>query len=525
MKPSTFNAMLARTLTPVILVIAFWITMSGATTYYLVWVERSNQRVFEENTISVRASEALQIAVWSLTAEFPAEPVLLSSFQSRWKAARGRITSERDRLSRSASENEERIEVLRLEGALTEFLDEFDRLFNSEIEDNAGSPAPFNLNAERLRALDLARRISTSANALFEFNQALVDQHRLRRQDLNNIVLSVRWIMLAIGPLIGVILGWRLGMHLHRSITRIAVTLHDADSRSDRDIGSVNIETTTEFYDVEQQAEQLVERMKCVSRELLAARREVLQSERLAAVGELAAGVAHEIRNPLTSVKLLLQHSMRRSSPPILDEENVRLILEEIGRMESTIQGLLDFSRPPKLNRIPHDLRQTLRRAINLLDARARQQNIEIRARFSDTPLMVDGDTEKLHQVLVNLLINAVDAMPEGGCLQIGATIQKQPKPEDSSHNLKHTAKVLNENMAQITILDSGDGISNDVMSRLFEPFATTKENGTGLGLAVSLRIAEEHSGTIYARNDPNGGAQFTLMIPCLIADDKRRNP
>ncbi|MEI8022279.1 MAG: ATP-binding protein, partial [Schlesneria sp.] len=246
---------------------------------------------------------------------------------------------------------------------------------------------------------------------------------------------------------------------------------------------------------------------------------EVLQAERLAAVGELAAGVAHEIRNPLTSVKLLLQYAIRKASGPTLEESQLRLILDEIGRMETTIQGLLDFARPPKLNIMKHDLRQTLQRALNLIDSRARQQGIEIIMGEVETPLIVDGDTEKLHQVLVNLLINAVEAMPDGGRLSIdamdamiGIDIPRSPTTDTSPDCQKQP----DNHVAVITIRDTGEGISTHVLSRLFEPFATTKERGTGLGLAVSHRIVEEHQGTIVACNDSSGGAKFTLTMPLV---------
>ena len=125
---------------------------------------------------------------------------------------------------------------------------------------------------------------------------------------------------------------------------------------------------------------------------------------------------------------------------------------------------------------------------------------------------MVDGDTEKLHQLLVNLLINAVDAMPLGGRLSVDAS--KDLVQDHLSAPLMEPVANSHREVIQVVIRDTGEGISDEVLSRLFEPFASTKERGTGLGLAVSHRIAEEHGGTIYACNDPHGGARFTVTIP-----------
>lgn len=509
---------LKQTLAPVVLVIVFWISMVFGTTYFIRWVESANQRVYEENIISTRAAQGMKIAIWKLMADCPIDREQLSAFYSRWNEARIAMDTQQRTLEQRASAEEERVEMLNLNASLTEFHDAFRHLFELSAEGNSIGSRQSDLMAERATLLQVAQRVDQSVTALFDFNQSIVDEYRSERRLLNNRAITALWTMMALGPLLGIFLGWRAGLRLQRSITRIAVTLHDAGSNSDSNIKIVDIDSSGDFKEIEQQAEKIAHRMRSVSRELSAARSELLQSERLAAVGELAAGVAHEIRNPLTSVKLLLQHAIRQVSGPNLDDGKVRLILEEIGRMETTIQGLLDFSRPPKLNRVYHDFRQTLNRALNLLDARCRQQHIEIEPHISEMPLMVDGDTEKLHQLLVNLLINAVEAMPSGGCLTVVATTKRLSKYLSSDDNGRSRNGDSTGTVAQIVIRDTGVGIAPEVLSRLFEPFATTKERGTGLGLAVSHRIAEEHGGTIHACNHDGGGAQFTMTIPIVEA-------
>jgi signal transduction histidine kinase len=258
----------------------------------------------------------------------------------------------------------------------------------------------------------------------------------------------------------------------------------------------VSITKESSIEDVRLQAERVVDRLRQVGTELQSARKEVIRSDRLAAVGELAAGVAHELRNPLTSVKLLLQHVSKRASGFSIGESQLRLILEEVGRMEGTIEGLLDFSRTPTLNRIRHDLRETLRRSLNLVDGRLKQGRIELLTDLSTTPLWIDADAEQLNQVFVNLLLNSVEAMPNGGQLHITAVSGAEGKT------------------VRVTVADTGEGIASDVMPRLFEPFATSKERGTGLGLAISRRIVTDHSGTISAANCPDRGAKFIVELP-----------
>lgn len=229
------------------------------------------------------------------------------------------------------------------------------------------------------------------------------------------VVLLIRMLMLLFGPLLGIYLGWSVTRRLQSSVSEIAVTLDELTEENASQALRVSITKESSIEHVRLQAERVVNRLRQVGTELQSACKEVIRSERLAAVGELAAGVAHELRNPLTSVKLLLQHISKRANGFSIGESQLRLILEEVGRMEGTIEGLLDFSRTPTLNRIRHDLRETLRRSLNLVDGRLRQGRIELLTDLSTTPLWIDADAEQLNQVFVNLLLNSVEAMTNGG--------------------------------------------------------------------------------------------------------------
>jgi signal transduction histidine kinase len=251
--------------------------------------------------------------------------------------------------------------------------------------------------------------------------------------------------------------------------------------------------------------EQVVLRVKQVSSELIAARSETLRSERLAAVGALAAGVAHELRNPLTSVKLLLQNAAQQPGETRLSDDETCVVIDEILRMENTIQALLDFSRPPSPKRQKHDLRGTLQRALNLVQGRAKQHRVQINTNVPDEPMIVDGDPEQFHQVFVNLLINGIEA-DAGGILEI------------------HAEHDRTANLIRLRFRDYGPGLSEDVLGRLFEPFVSTKERGTGLGLAVSRRIVLQHDGSLTAENHPVRGAVFTLELPAA-GDELRAEP
>jgi two-component system sensor histidine kinase HydH len=218
------------------------------------------------------------------------------------------------------------------------------------------------------------------------------------------------------------------------------------------------------------------------------------RSEQLAAVGQLAAGVAHEVRNPLTSIKMLVEAALRRPEGKGLTREDLQVIHAEVKRLEGTVQGFLDFARPPQLQRAPCDLRAVVAQSVELVRARARQQGVTVDVREPEAALTADVDRGQITTVLVNLFLNALDAMPRGGRLEVRAE--------------------SNGDGAVLRVADTGPGLAAAVAPRLFTPFVSTKPTGTGLGLSISRRILEEHGGTIRADNRPEGGAVFTVTLP-----------
>ena len=247
---------------------------------------------------------------------------------------------------------------------------------------------------------------------------------------------------------------------------------------------------------LQQQVDDVANQIRHVVDELQQARQDMVRAERLAAVGELAAGVAHELRNPLTSVKLLIQTSRQKGDESSQDQKRLSIIQYEISRMETTIQALLDFARPPKLRRVAHDLRDTLKRALNLCKGKAAQQAVEVSEELPDVPVVVDGDPEQLDQVFLNLLLNGIESMESGGELKISMGIERE------------------QGICQVQFVDTGPGIPEPIIDRIFEPFVTGKPRGVGLGLAISNRIIREHSGRLTAANMSQGGAVMTVELP-----------
>lgn len=479
-----------QVLAPVLVVVGLWVVMSLGTTVYLWWVEAAYERVFSENLTSIDAAHAVETIGWKTLTEWSDESLETRRLQAQWESDQLKLREFLIQTNLNAHSPEEKQSEEELQSAA----ERFETAVSEELRNSSENDSRSHESAQRIR--DLARKLSLSTERLRIINEELIASARSRLAGTHSRVLFIRMMMLLFGPLLGVYLGWGVAQRLQSSVTEIAVTLNESVLGDESQELRFSITRESSIEDVRKQAERVVERLRQVAKELQVARKEVIQSERLAAVGELAAGVAHELRNPLTSVKLLLQHVSKKANGFRIEESQLQLILDEVGRMEGTIQGLLDFSRPPVMNRTRHDLRETLRRSLNLVDGRLKQNNISLRTEFTSTPLWIDGDAEQLNQVFVNLLLNSVEAMPTGGQLSVTAEL------------------VATNNIGRVIVCDTGDGIAIDVLTRLFEPFATTKERGTGLGLAVSRRIVTDHQGTITAENLPDHGAMLVVELP-----------
>ncbi len=223
--------------------------------------------------------------------------------------------------------------------------------------------------------------------------------------------------------------------------------------------------------------------------------RDLQRAEQMVALGQVAAGVAHELRNPLTSIKGLVQVNRKEAEARGLPAEDLQIIEQEIRRMERTLQTFLDFARPSQPQRRCLPLAPLVDRVFALVAGRAHKQHVTLRFRQPADAVSAEVDGDQIQQLLLNLVLNGLDAMPKGGTVEV-------------------TLHPAANGWIEFRVIDSGPGISPQVLPRLFEPFVSSKETGLGLGLAVSRRIAEDHGGSLSAQNQPEGGACFVLRLP-----------
>jgi PAS domain S-box-containing protein len=222
--------------------------------------------------------------------------------------------------------------------------------------------------------------------------------------------------------------------------------------------------------------------------------RHLLRAEQMMAIGQVAAGVAHELRNPLTSIKGLVQVNLREAQAKGLPAEDLAVIEHEIRRMELTLQTFLDFARPPQPNRRPVDPSNVVGHVFALVAGRAKKQGVALRLTQPEAAVRLEADQSQLQQLMLNLVLNALDAMPHGGTVEV-----ELRRPRDGQ--------------VELHVRDTGPGIAADILPKVFETFVSSKETGVGLGLPLSKRIAEDHGGTLTAYNLPGGGACFVLRL------------
>jgi two-component system NtrC family sensor kinase len=230
-------------------------------------------------------------------------------------------------------------------------------------------------------------------------------------------------------------------------------------------------------------------------------RQQIGRSEKLASIGRLAAGIAHEINNPLTGV-LTFAHLIRDRQPEqSQDREDVELIIHETQRAAEVVQGLLDFARERPVSKRELDVNAVIQRMVRLVENQKEMRRVHIEQSYDEDLPTILGDANQLQQVLLNLFLNAAAAMPDGGILQVST------RREDAD--------------VVVDVADSGCGILPEHLDKIFDPFFTTKPvgQGTGLGLSVSYGIIEQHGGSIEVESQPDNGSCFTIRLPALTAD------
>ena len=303
---------------------------------------------------------------------------------------------------------------------------------------------------------------------------------------------AARWAILAlsgIALLVGLLVTWLS----HRALRPIR-TLTEAAQRLGRgspDSVAVPEQGGDELAALAREFNAMAQRLAARERELRAQGEALLRSERLAAIGRIAAQITHEIRNPLSSISLNAEELGERAPQA---RELCEAIVREVDRLTAITEDYLRFARLPKPQLQRADLNETVRDLVDFVRPELDANGVEVALSLSPSLPRVPADVAQVRQLLLNLLRNAREAMPAGGSLRVTTRVTR--------------------GAVEIEVRDTGPGIPPDRLARIFDPFFTTKERGTGLGLAMAQEIAQEHGGQLFCDSTPGRGTAFTLRLP-----------
>ena len=294
---------------------------------------------------------------------------------------------------------------------------------------------------------------------------------------------------------------------INRSIFQLSVPIRDVAGKLNEVVGPIAILADPSVEELETMLGNVSAQVASVVEQLHERLREVRRADQLAAVGQLAAGLAHELRNPLMCMKVLVQSAARRGHNTTLDSRDLQVLNEEITRLETLLQTFMDYARPAKLEKQETDLASIVGQTVDLLSGKAERRNVTIDCRLAEEQLTVEADAAQLRQVVLNLLLNALDTVPAGGKVWVEAL-------HDHGGRIDLDSGAGGQPQVCLRVADNGRGLPKEERNRIFEPFFSTKDTGVGLGLAICQRIIHAHGGELVAKDREGGGAVLEVILP-----------
>lgn len=317
-----------------------------------------------------------------------------------------------------------------------------------------------------------------------------VDRDQLDR--FSRSTRNLLFLLVGVGLVIAAIIYLILARHIHAALTSILRGIDEV--RVDDFSASIDWRSEDEFGRIAESFNRMVRKLQLYHGRIGELQEEMIRAAKSATAGRIAAGMAHEIRNPLSSIRLMVQVLKRRAGAT--SEKEADLVLEEIDRIDRLVKQLLEFGRPTPMHFARHELNSIVEEVVKLFRHQIEHQAITLDLRLDPAtpPFMMDA--EKIRIVIVNLVHNAIQAMPDGGTLAIATGIDAARRE------------------AVIRIADTGVGIAPENRRKVFDPFFSSKADGTGLGLALTEAIVVRHDGKVEIEEGPGPGARFRVVLP-----------
>lgn len=345
----------------------------------------------------------------------------------------------------------------------------------------------------------LRDQVLAHTHAYLEYNERELATSSEHNQILaERLALSLSLIGVC-GASAGLLAGFVLARGILRTIVQIRIPIHDVAGQLNEVVEPISYSHVSQLEDLDQVLRTIASRVSDVIDRLRQRERDAVRAEQLAALGQLSAGLAHELRNPLMSMKILVQ-SAQSDERGLLDGADLDVLDMEIVRLEKLVSTFLDFARPPTLTKRRINLTEILNQTLDLVMRQAHLRGVKLHFNHGNQVVTIEGDAGQLRQVFLNLLLNSLDAITRGGDIWVGIDCQNINRSQKPS--------------VGVVVSDNGHGVAAELRGTIFEPFVSTKPIGIGLGLTICRRIAEAHHGQISIADREGGGAVFRLELP-----------
>ncbi len=467
------------------------------TILYTYRLQGVTARVLAENVSSLTVAQELEVALFrmrGLTSNYilDEDPSWLITLEERKREWQGWMSKARQ-TARTAKENEILQTISRL------FLD-YEHNLKTAVELRRAEKT----QEAKILLLRTSREVfdkiyeQCEAFVLTNENYMYAAQKKITRT--NSVVRAGMYGLGIGGLLLGVIFGWLISRSIVNPIYELVLKVRGVTG--DEFVERMDVVGSTEIEELDRHVHVLIDRINTAMADLEKSRRLLARAENLAALGKVGATVAHEIRNPLTTIKMLFYSLREDLAHEKAKQKDLTIILKEIDRLERFVHSFLQFARPPDPVLAAINVNETVHETLMMLEPRLQQNGAKLQEVYRSEVEKIFADVDQLKQVVMNLVLNAINAMPKGGRLT-AETLRVRASAEQDG-----------KEWVQIRLSDTGCGIPPELLDSIFDPFVSGRKDGTGLGLSVAYQIVHRHGGWIEAANNKNGGATFTVSLP-----------
>ncbi|MFZ4463970.1 MAG: ATP-binding protein [Bacteroidales bacterium] len=461
---------------------------------YIYKIQEENNRLIEENVQNARVAKELKLSLYSIRAAsltylFDRSPERIADLQQKQNEFLNLLEKSKE----TTKSTEANLLFQRISALFSNYQQTLKNALELHRMGRISQPNALIVHASN----DLIKTIDENADNFIIANENA--QAELRVSILkNDYIIRKATMGLGIGgAVLGLILGWFIARIIINPIYKLVLKVRDA--AGSEMVEHIRMSPGKELEELDEHINRLIRRINKAHEDLQKNRLLLEQSNKFAAIGKIAPALAHEIRNPLTSVKLLIYTMMQEEDLSHEKLHDFEIISHEISRVEGFLQKFLKYARPAKPQIQSVEIEPVIQEVLYLMSAQLKQNNIQVMENYSTKGSFIQVDPDMIKQILMNLVLNAIESMGNKGEMSILTRIKPDQK---------------NKQFLELSISDSGPGIPQEIVDTLFDPFVKGKDQGIGLGLSISQRIAEQHQGWISAANNSGKGASFTIHLP-----------